>query len=161
MRVIELATFIHADINTCFDLSRSIDLHTLSTAKTKEKAIAGKTSGLIGMNESVTWQATHFCIRQQFTSKITAYNRPFHFRDEQQKGPFRLFVHDHFFSKADNGATLMKDILRFQSPAWLLGNLVDRLVLTGYLKQFLAERNDMIRHFAETGEGTGLLAQHQ
>lgn len=69
MPVIELETFIHADIGTCFDLSRSIDLHTLSTAKTKEKAIAGKISGLIGMNETVTWQATHFFVRQTFTSK--------------------------------------------------------------------------------------------
>lgn len=156
MPVIELTTFIHADIHTCFDCSRSIDLHTLSTAKTKEKAIAGKTSGLIGMNETVTWQATHFFIRQKFTSKITAYNRPFHFRDEQQKGPFRSFAHDHYFSETDAG-TLMKDVLRFQSPAGLLGKLVDRLILTRYLKRFLTARNDMIRHFAETGKGVDLL----
>lgn len=156
MPVIELETFIHADINTCFDLSRSIDLHTLSTAKTKEKAIAGRTSGLIGMNETVTWQATHFFVRQKFISKITAYNRPFHFRDEQQKGPFRLFTHDHFFNEVNNG-TLMKDVLRFQSPAGFLGSLVDRLVLTRYLQQFLTERNKMIRHFAETGKGSALL----
>ncbi|MCH5715512.1 SRPBCC family protein [Niabella hibiscisoli] len=126
MPVIELETLIHADINTCFDLSRSIDLHTLSTAKTKEKAIAGRTSGLIGMNETVTWQATHFFIRQKLTSKITAYHRPFHFRDEQQQGPFRLFAHDHIFTEVDRG-TLMKDILRFQSPAGLLGSVVNRL----------------------------------
>lgn len=156
MPVIELTTFIHADIHTCFDYSRSIDLHTLSTAKTKEKAIAGKTSGLIGMNETVTWQATHFFIRQKFTSKITAYNRPFHFRDEQQKGPFRLFAHDHFFIDTGTG-TVMKDVLHFQSPAGLLGKLVDRLILTRYLKRFLTARNDMILHFAETGKGAGLL----
>lgn len=156
MPVIELETFIHADINTCFDLLRSIDLHTLSTQKTREKAIAGRTSGLIGMNEKVTWQATHFFVRQKFTSKITVYNRPFHFRDEQQKGPFRSFAHDHLFTEADTG-TLMKDILCFQSPAGLLGNFVDRLILTRYLKHFLIERNNMIRHFAETGKGTALL----
>ncbi len=158
MPVIELETFIHADINTCFDLSTSIDLHTLSTAKTKEKAIAGRTSGLIGMNETVTWQATHFFVRQKFTSKITAYNRPFHFRDEQQRGPFRLFEHDHFFSATDTG-TVMKDLLRFQSPAGFLGSMVDRLILTRYLRRFLTERNNMIRHFAETGKGAGLLQQ--
>ncbi|HTG56612.1 MAG TPA: SRPBCC family protein [Niabella sp.] len=156
MPVIELETFIRADINTCFDLSRNIDLHTLSTAKTKEKAIAGRTSGLIEMNETVTWQATHFMVRQKFTSKITAFHRPFHFRDEQQKGPFRLFAHDHYFSETDTG-TLMKDSLHFQSPAGLLGELVDRLILTRYLKRFLIERNDMIRHFAETGKGSALL----
>jgi ligand-binding SRPBCC domain-containing protein len=156
MPVIELETFIHADIKTCFDLSRSIDLHTLSTAKTKEKAIAGRKSGLIGMNETVTWQATHFFVRQKFMSRITAYNRPFHFRDEQQKGPFRSFAHDHLFTEADAG-TLMKDILCFQSPAGVLGKLVDRFIMTRYLKQFLIDRNEMIRHFAETGKGAALL----
>lgn len=156
MPVIELETFIRADINTCFDLSRSIDLHTLSTAKTKEKAIAGKTSGLIELNETVTWQATHFGVRQKFTSKITAFHRPFHFRDEQQKGPFRFFAHDHYFSETDTG-TLMKDVLHFQSPAGLLGKLADRLVLIRYLRKFLTARNEMIRHFAETGKGAGLL----
>ena len=77
MPVIELKTFIKCSIKICFDLSRSIDLHQLSTTQTNEKAIAGKTSGLINLDEFVTWQATHFRIKQKLTSKITAYNRPF------------------------------------------------------------------------------------
>ena len=41
MPTIQLETIINADIKICFDLSRSIDLHQISTAKTNEKAIAG------------------------------------------------------------------------------------------------------------------------
>ncbi len=41
MPSIELTTHIKSDIQTCFNLSRSIDLHKLSTAKTNEKAIRG------------------------------------------------------------------------------------------------------------------------
>ncbi|MCG1036514.1 hypothetical protein [Polaribacter sargassicola] len=44
---IEIKTEIKADINIVFDLSRSIDLHKISTKHTNEKAIAGKTNGLI------------------------------------------------------------------------------------------------------------------
>ena len=47
MPIIELETRIYSDIETCFDLARSIDLHTISTAASNEKAIAGRTSGLI------------------------------------------------------------------------------------------------------------------
>lgn len=47
MPTIQLETIIDADIKICFDLSRSIDLHQISTAKTNEKAIAGVTAGLI------------------------------------------------------------------------------------------------------------------
>ena len=53
-------TEIKADKTVVFDLSRSIDLHKISTEQTNQQAIAGKTSGLIGINENVTWRAKHF-----------------------------------------------------------------------------------------------------
>ncbi|WP_040680388.1 SRPBCC family protein [Niabella aurantiaca] len=132
MPVIELRTYIGADIETCFDLARSIDLHSFSTAQTKEKAIAGKTTGLIGEGETVTWQATHFGVRQKLTSKITVYQRPFHFRDEQVRGAFKFIKHDHYFSSIEGG-TLMKDLFCFQSPLGLLGRLVDAMIMKRYL----------------------------
>lgn len=151
MPVIELQIHIHAPIEICFDLSRSIDLHTISTAKTKEKAIAGRINGLIELNETVTWQATHFGIRQKLTSKITAFERPFHFRDEQVKGAFKYIQHDHYFTGND-GFTVMKDIFKFASPLGLLGKLADKMVLTRYLTGFLQERNNLIKLYAETGK---------
>jgi hypothetical protein len=41
MPIIELTTEIKSTIEICFDLSRSIDLHKISTAYTNEEAIAG------------------------------------------------------------------------------------------------------------------------
>ncbi len=55
MPIIKLETFINAPKDIVFDLARSIDLHLISTEQTSEKAIAGKTSGLIEIDESVTW----------------------------------------------------------------------------------------------------------
>ena len=144
MPQIELETIINSGIEICFDLSRSIDLHKISTAATKEKAIDGKTSGLINLNEFVTWQATHFGISQRLTSTITQYNRPFHFRDEQLKGAFKYLIHDHNFQAID-GKVIMKDIFKFQSPFGYLGKLFDNLVLANYLKKLLLKRNDTIK----------------
>jgi ligand-binding SRPBCC domain-containing protein len=101
MPVIRLNTYILSDIETCFDLARSIDLHQISTAHTNEKAIAGTVNGLINLNEHVTWQAKHFGITQQLTSKITAFDRPLYFRDEQVKGAFKFIIHDHYFEASD------------------------------------------------------------
>ena len=53
MPKIKLKTIIHADIEICFDLARSIDLHSISTAKTDEKAVDGKMKGLIELNEFI------------------------------------------------------------------------------------------------------------
>jgi hypothetical protein len=69
MTQIELSTHINAPIGRCFDLARSIELHVESTKQTGERAIAGRTSGLIELGESVTWRAKHFGIWQNLTSK--------------------------------------------------------------------------------------------
>ncbi len=69
MPKIHLQTFIKAKKELVFDLSRSIDLHLLSTKKTNEKAIAGKTSGLMELNDTVTWRAKHLGIYQNLNPK--------------------------------------------------------------------------------------------
>lgn len=158
MAIIKLETTIKSDINTCFDLSRSIDLHKLSTVQTKEKAINGITSGLINLGESVTWEATHFAVRQQLTSKITAFNRPFYFRDEQIKGAFKYFIHDHYFEEK-NETVIMKDIFEFQSPFGFIGKLFDKIILISYLTKFLIVRNNMVKEFAETDQWKSVLKE--
>lgn len=149
MPKIELITEIKSTIDICFDLARSIDLHKISTAKTNEQAISGKTSGLIGLNEFVTWQATHFGIRQKLTSKITDFDRPSYFVDEQVKGAFTSIYHEHLFEQSAN-KVIMKDIFEFHSPFGIFGKVFNKLILTSYLKNLLTDRNNVIKEFAET-----------
>jgi ligand-binding SRPBCC domain-containing protein len=149
MPKIELITEINTKIELCFDLSRSIDLHKISTAQTNEKAIAGRTSGLINLNETITWQATHFGIKQKLTSKITAFDRPNHFVDEQIKGVFKSMFHQHKFEKVGN-KVIMTDIFLFESPLGILGTIFNKLVLTSYLRNLLIKRNRIIKEFAES-----------
>lgn len=63
MPLIELSTLICAPRDRVFDLFRSIDAHQDSTQGTHERAVAGVISGLIGMNDEVTWEARHFGVR--------------------------------------------------------------------------------------------------
>ncbi|HMX03258.1 MAG TPA: SRPBCC family protein [Chitinophagales bacterium] len=149
MSIIRLTTTIHCNIEVAFDLSRSIDLHIMSTKSTNEVAVAGVTSGLISLNESVTWEATHLGIRQQLTAKITIFERPFHFRDEMVKGAFDYFKHDHFF-EAQSHTTIMTDVFEFTSPFGVVGKLFDRIFLTRYMTKFLVERNNTIKQIAES-----------
>jgi len=149
MPVINLETKIFSTTEICFDLSASIDLHQISTSKTKEKAIDGVTKGLVKLNDFVTWEAVHFGIKQQLTSKITKFERPFHFRDEQQKGAFKNFKHDHYFEKQSD-YVIMKDRFEFESPLGVFGKIFNKLVLTKYLEKFLIERNAVIKEYAES-----------
>jgi ligand-binding SRPBCC domain-containing protein len=149
MPTITLKTEIKAKIEICFDLSCSIDLHTISTSKTNEKAIDGRTSGLISLNDFITWEAIHFGIKQQLTSKITQFEKPFHFRDEQLKGAFKSMVHDHYFEEKD-GITTMTDHFEFSSPYGVIGKAFNFLVLEKYLPNFLITRNKVIKEYAES-----------
>ncbi|WP_339315795.1 SRPBCC family protein [Paenibacillus sp. FSL R10-2734] len=140
---------ISAPIQLCFDLARDIEIHTKTVwIHTKEKAIMGVTSGLIGPGQSVTFEATHFLVRQKLTSKITDYNEPFLFVDEMQKGAFKRLKHLHEFKEL-GGKTLMTDTLHFEAPFGLLGRAVERIILEKYMKRFLEHRNNELKKLAE------------
>ena len=151
MPIIQLETRIKSNIEICFDLARSIDLHQISTSTSHEKAIDGITNGLINIGETVTWQAVHFGIKQQLTSKITQFNRPFHFRDEQVSGAFKYIVHDHFFEQTGD-YIIMKDIFNFKSPYGFAGKLFNKMILTRYMTRLLTIRNQVIKEYAESGK---------
>ena len=148
MPKIVLNTSINAQKIVVFDLARSIDLHKISTQNTKETAISGKTSGLIGLNESVTWRAKHFGVYHKLTSKVTEFRQPHYFADEMVSGIFKSFKHEHHFKDSSNG-TLMTDVFDYESPYGSLGKLADRIFLKKYMAKFLAERNQVIKEFAE------------
>jgi ligand-binding SRPBCC domain-containing protein len=156
MATIELVTLIHAPRERCFDLSRSIDLHVASTARTGERAVGEIASGLLTLGQEVTWSARHFGVRQRLTSRITAYDRPAHFRDSMVSGAFKRFDHDHFFEE-QGSATEMRDVFDFESPLGPLGRIADALVLTRYLRGFLLERNEVIKRAAESEGWRSLL----
>lgn len=158
MPVIDVTTRILAPIQRVFDLSRSVDLHTASTAQTGERAIAGVTGGLMELGQEVTWRARHFGIWQNLTSRITAFEPPTYFRDSLVRGAFRRFDHDHFFSQQGD-ITVMRDVFDYESPFGVFGRMADRLFLERYLKQFLVTRNAVIKATAETDAWRRYLSQ--
>lgn len=148
MPIIELATHISAPIERCFDVARSIDVHVASTRQTGETAIAGRTSGLIELGESVTWRAKHFGLWQTLTSKVTELQYPDFFIDEMVKGAFKNFRHEHYFFPI-NATTLMKDIFMFESPLGFLGYVANFAFLKDYMTLLLEQRNLVIKEVAE------------
>ncbi|MFC4100925.1 SRPBCC family protein [Paenibacillus xanthanilyticus] len=148
MPVIHMQLQIRAPLEICFDAARSIDLHMVSASHTRERAIAGRTSGLIELGESVTWEAVHFGVKQRLTAVITEFERPYRFVDEMEAGAFKRFWHEHRFTPVEGG-TLMEDTFDYDSPLGALGRLADRLFLKRYMYDFLLKRNRCIQETAE------------
>ena len=143
-----LSTFVKNRPEVVFDLSRDIDLHIISTAGTNEKAIAGVTAGLIGMNETVTWQAKHLFKTRLFTSQITAFDFPNSFTDQMIRGDLKSFYHKHTF-KAVDGGTEVTDEVVLTAPFVIAGKIVMELFLKDYFKRLLIKRNEVIKEYAE------------
>ena len=150
MARIDLVTRIAAPRERCFDLARSVELHTGSTAATGETAVAGRTSGLLALGEEVTWRARHFGLWQQLTSQITAYERPAYFCDSMVRGAFARLDHDHIFIDDERGGTIMRDRFEYAAPLGPLGRVAELLVLTRYLRRLLDRRNREIKSVAES-----------
>lgn len=148
MPIIHLETLIRAPVELCFDLARSVDVHMASTKPSRERAVAGVTSGMMKLGDTVTWEAVHFGVRQRLTSMITVYERPQVFTDEMQRGAFKKWHHTHLF-EARGDTTLMVDHVRYASPLGLLGRIADQLFLEDYMTRLLTARNKYIKELAE------------
>lgn len=148
MPVINLQTLINAPVEECFNLSRSVDLHLQSMQSHKEKAVAGVTTGLMDLHNTVTWKAMHFGLPFKMTVQITELQYPNFFVDQMVSGPFKWFRHYHAFQAKEN-STLMVDEFVFKSPLGWLGKLVDHWILKAYLHKLLQQRNEVIKQVAE------------
>ena len=151
MPTLHVITFIAAPITRVFDLARSIDAHMASTDGTGERAVAGVTTGLIDLGQSVTWEARHLGIRQHLTVRISEMTRPTSFEDEMVSGAFKSMHHRHVFVFKGDG-TEMIDVFSFEAPLGILGRTAERLFLKAYLHRFLVSRALVLKRMAESDE---------
>jgi ligand-binding SRPBCC domain-containing protein len=148
----------------CFDLARSIDFHVRSMEATGERAVAGVTGGLIGLGQEVTWEARRLGVTQRLTSRITRFERPSVFVDEQVRGAFRFFRHEHRFEEIGGGGTdvtgvtgvtgvtRVTDVFEFASPLWVLGVVADAVFVRGYMEKLIRGHALRLKAAVESGE---------
>ena len=156
MPTIHLTTFIAAPIQVVYDLCRHIDVHKQSMRAYKEEAVAGTRFGLIEKDETVTWKAKHLFKNRFLRVKISEMKKPEMFTDVQVQGDFKMMKHEHHFKPCDNG-TILIDLFHFESPYGVLGQWLNSLYLTQYLKGLLEQKNKTIKEFAESGRWKKLL----
>jgi ligand-binding SRPBCC domain-containing protein len=153
---IHLTTFIEAPPERVFNLSRSITLHKKSMEHTQEVAIAGTVTGLLGLDETVTWKAKHLGKQRVLKVKMTKMQEPVSFTDEMVEGSFRSMKHEHHFKPVENG-TIMIDLFNYEIPYGRLGKLFNQLFLSKYIRRLLERRNQVIKDYAESNKWQHLL----
>jgi ligand-binding SRPBCC domain-containing protein len=76
----------------------------------------------------------------RWQSEITAWEPPHRFVDEQRRGPYRLWIHEHRFQTWDSG-THVTDFVRYAVPG---GVLVDRLLVRRDIERIFAFRRQKL-----------------
>ena len=142
-------TLIAAPPEVVFDLARDVSAHTRSASFTGERTVQpGRTEGLLELGDIVTFEGVHFGIRQRFTAKIVAFDRPRRFVDELGKAAFKAMRHVHEFEPRDGG-TLMRDTLDWVSPFGILGVIADKIAVERHMRDFVTRKQLALKELAE------------
>jgi len=78
----------------------------------------------------------------RWRSKITVWDPPHRFVDEQVRGPYRLWIHEHRFTEQQGGTTC-EDSLQY---APLGGTLINKLFVAREVSQIFAYRSQRLQH---------------
>lgn len=86
----------------------------------------------------------------RWRTRITEYEPPFYFVDEQIRGPYVLWRHRHTFHPTEEG-TLVSDDVDYILPFGGLGALVHRLVVAEQLKKIFRFRQEALNEILSHG----------
>ncbi|MDX1624182.1 MAG: SRPBCC family protein [Gemmatimonadota bacterium] len=76
----------------------------------------------------------------RWRSEVTTWDPPNRFVDEQRRGPFRLWIHEHDFAASD-GRTRSRDRVTYAAPG---GELANRLFLEADLRRIFRYRHAVL-----------------
>jgi len=79
-------------------------------------------------------------------TEITHIKEKEYFVDEQRKGPYRIWHHEHHF-KAVKGGVLMTDILHYDIGKWIVGRIAGKLFVDKKVKGIFAYRNSTLETY--------------
>lgn len=72
-------------------------------------------------------------------TEITQVHQPDYFIDEQRRGPYRFWHHQHHFSVIDGGVE-MTDIVHYRLPFGILGDISNRFFVESQLRKIFEFR---------------------
>jgi ligand-binding SRPBCC domain-containing protein len=80
----------------------------------------------------------------KWKTKISTWNPPHQFIDEQIKGPYVRWHHTHSFKDLGDGRTEMIDRVEFLSPGWILEPIINALFIEKRVAQIFKYREQKL-----------------
>jgi ligand-binding SRPBCC domain-containing protein len=99
----------------------------------------------IEMRESalIEYRLKLYGVPVRWKTKITEWDPPHSFQDTQARGPFRHWIHTHYFEER-NGGTLMRDRVEYAVPGWIFAPIAHRFFVRGNIIRIFTYRREQL-----------------
>jgi ligand-binding SRPBCC domain-containing protein len=146
MITVRTTTQVNAPIERCFQLSLSAALRQEAVGS---EPVSGRTTGLIGLDDKVTWAKGLFGWGSRQENRVEALRPDLFFREVSSvESPGRL-EHDHHFAPMNDG-TRIRDEIQCSAPEGWRGLIAERFFLRRRMTEYLKRRNAIIKQAAES-----------
>ncbi|HVF96113.1 MAG TPA: SRPBCC family protein [Flavisolibacter sp.] len=85
-------------------------------------------------------------------TEITHVHPPHYFVDEQRKGPYKIWHHEHHFNELEGGVEMI-DLVHYRLPLGFLGNIANSLLVKKELEKIFTYRYAKIEELFGNREG--------
>ena len=140
----------------CLTSSRHIGLHKYPSRIIRKEAINGVTSGLIKEGDFVTWRAHQLYKTRFLKIRITKMERPSFLKMKWKKAILYPFVMSIISNRHKTEPLWLISSILNLPYGFTAGKIMNRLHLTGYLKNLLQQRNKVIKDYAEKQQVEGI-----
>jgi ligand-binding SRPBCC domain-containing protein len=83
----------------------------------------------------------------RWLTRIDVWEPPHRFVDRQLRGPYRVWRHEHTFTPAGGGRTLMRDRVEYSLPLGPLGLVADLVLVRRDLRRIFDHRAESVARF--------------
>lgn len=87
-----------------------------------------------------------FNLPLRWVTEITHVRAPYFFVDEQRKGPYKLWHHQHSFEENEAGV-LMKDVVTYEPPFGFIGQLANELLIRKEIEEIFSYREQFLNNY--------------
>ncbi len=93
-----------------------------------------------------------FGISMHWQTEIFNVNDKCSFTDRQLKGPYKVWEHTHTFTEV-KGGVMMHDVVNYQLPFWLIGNIAHSLIVKNKIEKIFVYRKQVLEKIFEINNG--------
>ena len=148
MYTIEQEQIIEKKLEEIFPFFTKPENLSLLTPSWLKFTIKNKSAEDMGENAEFTYTIKYHNIPMFWKTRITKYESPHVFVDEQLSGPYKKWIHTHTFEARGN-STVIYDKVEYDLYGWFLKSIVHKLFVEKSVKKIFGYRKTVLGEYFE------------